>query len=66
MLRPGFVEAYDVRTGAKLPYLVSEDYLRQFAGVLSKTPRQKAADRVAVVAPKPNKTPAAGEPTKEK
>lgn len=57
----GFVSAYDKRTGEKLPHPVPEHWLTHpVLGVnLSKTPRQKAADK------KKSTEPAAGGEGKE-
>lgn len=41
------IEAYDTRTGAKLPQRVPESWTRLFPNV-SATPTQRAADAVAV------------------
>lgn len=46
-----FVDAYDTRTGKKLPNRVPANYLRLFS-YLSPTPKQKA--RFAVPAPPKN------------
>lgn len=44
------IEAYDTRTGAKLPQRVPESWTRIFPNV-SATPTQKAADAAAADAP---------------
>ena len=55
------IEAYNKHTGEKLPHLVPEKWVGHpvFGPSLSKTPRQKAAE-------KPAEAPDAGETAKEK
>lgn len=61
------IEAYDTRTGERLPYLVPEHFVGHPAlgPHMSKTPRQKAADRQAAKSATP-KAPASGSTDKEK
>jgi hypothetical protein len=59
------IAAYDTRTGEKLQQLVPEHWIGHvvLGEHLSKTPRQKAADRAARAAN--TRTPAAGDTEKE-
>lgn len=58
-----FVYAYDTRTGEKLAHQVPEHWLDHptLGKNLSRTPRQKAADRKAAIAATITQAPAAGD-----
>lgn len=61
-----FVDAYDKRTGKKLPHRVPESHLRIFSEVLSPTPRHKARTKAAsAVDTTPEAAPGADNSEKE-
>ena len=49
-----FKNAYDKRTGEKLPHKVPESHFQVFAGTLSPTPVQKRQDRERPTPSTPN------------